>query len=136
MEKYQSKIILPQDIKIDVGFREDDYIYPVKITHIPTGIVIEDKDKGQLQTYNKIIQAMEQLFYNNPNRWNVESDVENQSVLMGHQSLPCSVCGHPTQFVDYCIETRLCSELCSKTRWAEISRLTLNLEISSKDDDL
>lgn len=35
-------------------------------------------------------------------------------IIKADKSEPCAVCGEPTKFIDYCFETRLCSEECQK----------------------
>lgn len=47
--------------------------------------------------------------------------LEKDSLLVSENEKPCSVCGRMTHFIDYCGETRLCSEECSSKLWRRIT---------------
>lgn len=42
-------------------------------------------------------------------------------ILRGRDSKPCEVCGEPTEFLDICYESRICSDECQKKLDYEIN---------------
>lgn len=49
-----------------------------------------------------------------------EIELNKRTMMECENEKPCSVCGSPTRYIDYCYESRMCSEECQhKTdEWA------------------
>jgi hypothetical protein len=41
-----------------------------------------------------------------------EKENLDKSIMKGKIKLPCSVCGEPTEYIDFCYEARCCSTEC------------------------
>lgn len=67
-------------------------------------------------------------------KWTVKILPEDRTVIESSDLEPCAVCGKPTKYIDYCVETRLCSKECDMKYFDEINKMCNEGEDIAKTD--